>query len=355
MKLSRLQFLCFVGAGIAAPVFVGGLAIHAANAQDAESESFQGKTLTIAFGAPDGGVLDLQARFVGRFIAQHIPGKPSVVISAMPGAGSKVLARHLANIAPKDGTFIGVPFTNALIDPLLSGDKDPGYDASKFAYLGNSNSDVPLCMVSKSAPVQSLPDILQTEVFTAVSQPGGPTYDFPAIADGLLGARFHLVKGYAGGQDVALALQRGEVQAICGSWSQIKVRYPDILKGTMDFRVFVQEDSGRGSELAKAGIPSLASLADKDLDRQALRFFMTEFVISSPFVLPPGVPPKVVQTLRKAFSDTMSDPDLLAEAKRLNVDVSYMSGEDVQGMLSQVYQTSPEIVVRVKTALAKVQ
>lgn len=355
MKLFRRQFLQLFGAAVAAAVFPAGLAIHAAGAQGTESESFEGKTLTIAFGAADGGSLDLQARLVGRYIARHVPGRPTVVISAMPGAGSKILARHIYSIAQKDGTSIGLPFFNALIDPLISGDKDQSYDASKFIYLGSSNSDVPICLVNKSAPVQKLPDILRHELLTGTVSPGTPSYDFPAIAAGLLGAKFHLIKGYAGGQDVALALQRGEVQAICGSWSQIKVRYPDILNGSMDFRIFVQEDSGRGSELSKAGIPSLESLATNDSDRQALRFFMTEFVMSAPFILPPGVPPKVVQTLRKAFSDTMADADLLAEAKRLNISVAFISGEDVQGMLTKLYQTPPEIVARVKGALAKVQ
>ena len=355
MILFPRSFLHRAGQAFAAALFAAALAINGAHAQRAASESFEGKTLNILFGAPDGGSLYLQAQLVGRYIARHIPGKPTVVVSSLPGAGGKILARHLYNIAPKDGTTIGLPFFNALIDPLIGTDKDRSYDASNFIYLGSSNSDIPVCLVSKSAPVQSLPDLLQHELLTGVAPPGTPSYDFPAMAKGLLGARFHLIKGYPGGQEVALALQRGEVQSICGSWSQIKVRYPDILKGTMDFRVFVQEDSGRGSELSKAGIPALSSLAKNDLDRKALQFFMTGFVVSAPFILPPGVPPKTAQILRKAFSDTMSDPDLLAEAERLHVSVSFTDGENVQAMLKQLYQSPPETVERVKNALASAQ
>jgi tripartite-type tricarboxylate transporter receptor subunit TctC len=350
----RRRLLRLAAAAIAAAVFPAGLAIHAADAQG-DPESFEGKVVTIAFGAPDGGSLDLQARLVGRYIGRHIPGKPTVVVSSMPGAGGKIVARHIYNIAQKDGTWIGLPFFNALIDPLINADRDQSYDASKFTYLGSSNSDIPVCLVSKTAPVQTLSELKQHELLTGVAPPGTPSYDFPAIAKGLLGAKFHLIKGYAGGQEVALALQRGEVQAICGSWSQIKVRYPDILEGAMDFRVFVQEDSGRGSELSKAGIPSLASLATNDVDARALQFFMTGFVVSAPFILPPGVPPKAAQTLRKAFADTMTDVDLLAEAKRLNISVSFTSGENVQNMLTQLYRTPPEIVSRVKNALASTQ
>jgi tripartite-type tricarboxylate transporter receptor subunit TctC len=355
VKLSCRSFTKFARAAVAAPVFLAGLAIYSAIAQSADSPSFQGKVLTILFGGTGGGS-DIQAHLVGRFISQHITGRPTVVEAGMPGAGGVILARHLFNIASKDGGTLGVVSPGALMQPLLNAEKDTQYDASKFNYLGSPTSAIPVCIASKSVPTAPLQDMFQQQLITGVREPGSPGADFTYMAVALAGAKFRLVRGYAGGfQAVALALERGEVEVICAPWYVVKMRFPDILKGSTDFRVFVRGDSSTDSELAKAGIPSLASVMANDLDRQALEFAMDQFVIATPFVLPPNVATQTVQMLRRAFADTISDTDFLAQAKEENVDISFTDGESVQGMITRLYQTPPAVVDRVKKALAVTQ
>ncbi len=333
-------------------VLLAGLGFTAPTvAQTAATEPFRGKTLSIVFGASAGGALDLQAQLLSRHLGDHIPGKPNIVVSSMPGAVA-VLPRHLQNVAPKDGTTIGLFFSSVLVQPQLRDEKDSSYDANKFSYLGSSFADVPACMASKSAPVATPADILRNELIVGALPPGTTGGDFTTLIAGLLGAKFRLIRGYPGFQGEAFALEKGELQVVCVSWGAMKARYPDILSGKTDFRVFLRGDAGDDSELAKAGIAPLASLAASDLDRRALEFFMSQFEIASPFALPPNVPAATVEMLRKAFAETMADPAYLADAAKMKIDVSFASAERVREILDRINRAPPEVTGRVKKALA---
>jgi tripartite-type tricarboxylate transporter receptor subunit TctC len=326
------------------------VAAHPLAAQDAVVDFFKGKTITLEVGAPPGGVLDLHARLVSRHLARHIPGNPSVRVAYKPGAGSKVAARGLYTVAPKDGTWIVMTFPSAIVDPLLD-ITGLDYDPTKFQYIGSGSNEVPICMARTDGPINTLQDLVSKELIISATGPGGTNHDFPAAMAGLLGAKFNIIKGYAGGAQLGLAIERKEVQGVCGSWSYTKTQYPDILSGKLFAKIIVQGSMEGDPDLNKAGIPVAASLATNTQDRQALEQFLARYAFATPYMLPPEVPEERVVALRKAFAETMTDPDLIAEAQRIGTDIKLTTGEAVQQLVATIYGSPKPVIERLKAGL----
>ena len=340
--------------GLAALAFMLAAARGARALEDeALAKFFTGKTVTIAVGSSPGGGLDTFGRLLSRHMGKHIPGKPTVVVSNVPGAGGNVLANNLYTLAPKDGTFMGITFPSVIIDPLLS-ENHRGYDPTKFNYIGNANAEVLVCLLRRDAGVKSLEDFLKADLIIGATAPGSTTADFPMIVKGLLGAKFRLVTGYQGSREVTFAIEKNEVQGICGlGWSTVKVQYADILKGDMFATVFAQEDLKGHPELNAQNVPLIYSLAKSDEDKQALQMFYTQNAFSRPFILPPGVPADRVEALRKIFLETIADPELQADARKMNIEAVPTSGAELQQIIANMYATPPAIVGRVKKGMGR--
>ncbi len=321
-----------------------------ARAQPAAPDSFAGKTITLSYGASPGGVLDLQAQLISRHLGAHIPGAPSVVSSAVPGAASKILARHMFSAARKDGSEIGLVFPGALLDPLL-GEGASGYDPRRFTYLGGSHYEAPVCLLRNDAPAKDVDELFKTEAAFGGSAPGSPTYDFPMILKGVLGAKIKMIRGYPGGQEMALAMERGELNGTCGSWSQLRVRYPGVIKGDLPFRIVVHGDERADSDLGRSSVPSALTFARTTDERDALQFFLAQNAFAAPFLLPPDVDRSRRDALRRAFDETMRDPVLLEDAKRMNLDVEDQNGQSVEDGVGRLFAAPAAIVQRVKAAL----
>lgn len=338
-------------AALAAAVACGHLLAAPAQAQE---PAFKNKTITIAVGSTPGGGLDLFGRLVSRHLGKHLPGSPSVIVQNMPGAGGGIAATHLYAIAPKDGTSMAIVFPSVLIDPLLNDALRKDYDPTKFNYMGNANPETLTCLFRADVPIASLTDLRKTEVVIGATAPGSTTFDFPTVANAVLGFKMKIVAGYKGSRDVTLAIEKGEVQGICGlGWSTVKAQYPDILEGKRFGRVVAQEDLSGHPELNARGVPLMITLAQTDEERTLLQTFYAQNAFSRPFLLPPGVPADRIAMLRKAFLDTLKDPDLLAEAAKSNTDVAPSSGEDVQALVAKMYATPAPLVERLKKALGR--
>jgi tripartite-type tricarboxylate transporter receptor subunit TctC len=337
--------------------FAWALTLIAATALPAVAQvpvNFKGKTVTIYVGSSTGGGLDTFARLTARHMGKHIPGQPSVVISNMPGAGGGIAAQNLYNRAPADGTAMAISFPSIIIDPLLNEQLRRQYDPNKFIYVGNANAEVLVCLLRNDVPLGSLKEMTEREIVLGATAPGSTTSDFPTMANGILGTKFKLVTGYKGSRDVTLAMERNEVQGICGlGWSTVKVQYPEILSGTTFARVVAQEDLKGHPDLAAKGVPLMTSLATTDEERQALQMFYAQNAFSRTFILPPGVPDDRVKTMRAAFMATMADADLLADAKTMNVDVGPSTGEEVQALVKHMYELPQPIIERVKKAMGR--
>jgi tripartite-type tricarboxylate transporter receptor subunit TctC len=316
--------------------------------------SFSGKTVTVNVGSSTAGGLDTYGRLVARHLGKHIPGNPTVVVANVPGAGGNIVAQRLYNLAPKDGTHMAVTFPSVLVEPLLSEGGRKDFDPNKFNYIGNAHAEVLVCVMRNDAPVQKPEDLLSTEVLIGATAAGSTTADFPAMTNGVLGTKMKVITGYKGSREVTLAVEKGEVQGICGlGWSTVKVQNPDILTGKSYARVFAQEDMEGHPELNKTGVPLMISLAKSEEDRQAMQMFYAQNAFARPFILPPGVPAERIAVLRKAFEATMKDPELLAEAEKMRIDVEWSTGEAVQALVAKMYETPPAVIERVKKAMSR--
>jgi tripartite-type tricarboxylate transporter receptor subunit TctC len=326
------------------------LATHA-QAQDSVAAFYKGKQISIVVGSSAGGGYDTYARLLARHLGKHIPGNPVIVPSNMPGAASNIAAAYVYNVAPKDGTVIGAVQTAAVLDPLFADKARLKHDSSKFIYLGSATVDYYVCVIRADAAVKDFKDAQTREVILGASQPGTSTRDFPALLNNAAGAKFRIVSGYPGTREITLAIEKGEVQGVCGfSWSSLSVQHPDWLKKGF-IRVLVQENAKGHPEVNRLGVPHATDFAKTPQDRQIMDLIYSSEIFGRPYVLPPGVPPDRVAALRKAFMDTLRDPELLAEGQKAGLDLDPISGEELQSIAAKMYATPADVVERAKQAV----
>jgi tripartite-type tricarboxylate transporter receptor subunit TctC len=318
------------------------LVSFAAEAQSLES-FYRGKTIKLIVGSSAGGGYDTYARTIGRHLGNFIPGKPNFVIQNMPGGSSRAAANHLYNVAAKDGTVIAGVFSGIPAEPLMN----PSlvrFDARKFNWIGSAARDSQAGMVWHTAPTQTLQDVLSKEMIVGAS--GGATWDFPMLANAILGTKFKIIAGYSGTKEIALAMERGEVQGNAGTtWSSIKTQHPDWLK-EKKIRVFVQYTTKPHPELPD--VPVMISLAKTEADRQALMLSFARQDFARPYVAPPGLPAERVKALRTAFNSTMKDTAFLAEAKKRRIEIVPLTASEMTALIDEIYKTPPDVVARVQ-------
>ena len=319
-------------------------------AQDAVEQFYKGKQISVIVGSSSGGGYDTYARLLARHFGSAMPGNPTMVVQNMSGAGSNRAAGYIYSVAPKYGTAAAAIFPGAVLQPLLS-DAPVSHDPNKLIYLGSANSDVYVCYVRSDAPVKTFKDVLTKELIIGASNPGATTYDLPLLLNSVLGTKFRIVTGYAGSREMTLALERGEVQGACGiGWTGIETMHPDwFAKDTI--RVLVQLSTKGHDDLNKRGVPRAEELAPSEDDKKVIRLVFSQGIFGRPFVLPPGVPAERVAALRKAFVAAFNDKTLRAEADKMQLDVDPMSGDELQKLVADLYDTPPRLVERARQAL----
>jgi tripartite-type tricarboxylate transporter receptor subunit TctC len=334
----------FAAAALAALPFVG-----SAHAQDAVAQFYKGKQINLYVGSSAGGGYDTYARLLARRFGSYIPGNPTVVPQNMPGAGSNKLASYIYSVAAKDGTAIGAIFSGAILQPLLG---DPvQHDPSKFIYLGNANNEVFLCLARSDAPVKSFADALGRELIVGATNEGGSSRDFTAMLDNLLGARLRIVTGYPGSNEILLALERNEVQGVCGlGWSSIAPQRARLLDSGLA-RVLVQLATTGHPELNRMGVPLAIDFTKNEDDRKAMELVYSQLIFGRPFILPPGVPTERVAALRRAFMAALQDKDAAAEARGMQLDLDPLAGDAVQAEVAKAYAMPARIVERARQSL----
>jgi tripartite-type tricarboxylate transporter receptor subunit TctC len=319
--------------------------------QDSVEQFFRGKTINIYVGSSAGGGYDTYGRLVARHLGKHIPGQPTIVVQNMPGAGSNKAASYIYSVAPKDGTAIGAIFPGAILQPLL-GDTAVQHEPNKFIYLGSANSDVYHCYWRTEAAAKSFRDALDKDVILGASNEGGTTRDLPAMMVNLAGAKFRIVTGYAGSKEIGLAVERKEVDGACGiGWTGFTTLYPHWFEKKIVTLTLQLSVKGH-PELAKMGVPLAAEFARSKEDRQAMELVLSQGVFGRPFVLPPGVPQERADALRKAFTAAMTDPALVSDAKKANLDLEALSGADLQSLIASLYALPKSIVDRAKQSMS---
>jgi tripartite-type tricarboxylate transporter receptor subunit TctC len=335
--------------GIIAALVVA--AIGPAHGENAIEPFFRGKVITIHVGSSAGGGYDTYARLVARHLGKHIPGRPIIVVRNMPGSSSNKAASYLFSEAPNDGTAIGALFPSAILQPLL-GRVAVQHAPDKFIYLGSSSSDVLHCFVRADAPAKTFREAQQREVILGAGN-DGTTRELPAMLNNLAGAKFRTVTGFASSQEIVFAVERNKVHGACGiGWAGFGALYPywfDKKLVTMILQLAVKGHP----ELDAMGVPLATAFARSPEDRQAMDLVLSQGLFGRPYVLPPGVPPDRVALLRKAFMDAMTDPALVADARRTNLEIGAMSGADLQALVASLYAMPSHIVDRAKQSLAQ--
>ncbi|HEY7383002.1 MAG TPA: hypothetical protein VH743_04965 [Beijerinckiaceae bacterium] len=311
------------------------------------ADFYKGKTVEIYIGYSVGGAYDVYARLLARHMGKHLPGRPTVVNKNMEGAGSLRLANWLYNVAPKDGTVFGIIGRGIPFDPLLGGSGQ--FDATKFSWIGSANDEVSICAAWHATPVNTFEDLLTRDMIVGGTASGADTDQFPKIVNGVLGAKMRVISGYPGGNEITLAMERGEVQGRCGwSWSSVKATHPTWVQDKK-IKILMQLSLAKHPDLPD--VPLIMDLAKNDEQRQILKLVFARQVMGRPFLGPPGIPDDRLTALRKAFMDTMKDPEFLAEAEKGKLEITPVSGEDIQKLVTDVYATPKDVAAKVGAML----
>jgi tripartite-type tricarboxylate transporter receptor subunit TctC len=301
----------------------------------------QEKVVNLYVGYTAGGGYDVYGRIVARYMGPHLPGNPTIVVQNMPGAGSLRLANWLYSVAPKDGSVFGIVARGIAFDTLL-GMPGASYDATKFNWIGSANDEVSVCVAWHTSGITSFEQTMEKEMVVGGTGGSADTDQFPKVFNGVLGTKYKIVAGYPGGNDINLAMERGEVQGRCGwSWSSVKATQAEWLR-SKKINVLVQLSLSKHPDLPD--VPLIMDLAKTPLQKGIFQLVFARQVLGRPFLAPPGLPADRVAALRKAFMDTMQDKDYLAEADRAKLEVTPVSGEALQKVVSDAYAMPPEVI-----------
>lgn len=316
---------------------------------DSVADFYRGKSVDLYIGYSAGGGYDVYARLVARYLGKHLPGNPTVIPRNMEGAGSIRLTNWLFNVAPKDGTAIGTVARGAAFDPLFG---MPGgqFDATKFNWIGSANNEVSVCVAASSSGVSTFDQLLKTELVMGGSGGAADTDQFVYVINGVLGSKMKVIPGYPGGNEINLAIERGEVQGRCGwSWSSVKSTHPEWLR---DKRVNVLVQLSLAQHQDLPDVPLILDLARTPEERQIFSLVFARNVMGRPFMAPPGVPADRVEALRTAFMEALHDKALLAEAEKQDLEINPVPGAQIQKIVSDSYATDPAIVQRTAKLLS---
>lgn len=311
---------------------------------------YEGKSIRVVVGFSAGGGFDTYSRLIGRHLGRHIPGNPSVVVENMPGAASLVSANHVYNVAKPDGLTILNFHGNQVINQLIG---KPGieFDARKFEYIGIPTQDNVACAFHKSSGITSFDALknAKTPVKLGGVAPGDTTYNTARLLIAALKLPIQLVAGYKGTAEVRLAAEAGEVAGGCWQWESIKSIWRQGLDSG-NVAVVLQVNPKPHPELAK--VPNAVDFALNDNSKLLLKFGGHDpAAITRPYAVAPGTPKDRVQILRKAFTETLKDPEFLADAKKSRLDTDPLTGEEIEKIVAQLFKMDPALVNQLKEIL----
>jgi len=311
-------------------------------------EFYRGRQITLAVGAPPGGIYDLQGRLFARHIVNFIPGSPTIVVQNMPGAAGIRAANWLYNVAPRDGSALAISLNSLALNPFLS-PAEVKYKSEAFNWIGRGDAPPHLLYTLAKSGLASIEDAKKRDVLTAAIAPGTSTQMYPAMANAFIDTRFRIVSGYEGSGGVNMALERGEVEAVgANSWVNLVLTKPDWIRDKT-IRPLFQMTLERDPLMPDT--PTLVELARSDLDREAISFLVRTEEAGAYLIAPPETPGDRVDVLRKAFAEMMASPAFLAESRQLNFGVNPLEGAELQRRVARVAATPDNVVRRFREAI----
>ena len=318
---------------------------------------YQGKTISIIVGTKAGDVYDLYPRLLAEFWTKHIPGSPNIIVQNVPGAGSLIAANQVYNIAKPDGLTLGAIYPALYFNQLIK-KPEVKYDWAKFNFIGSTVTSNQLLYMRADTPYKSIKDVRKATTApkcgaTDISSAG---YYIPKIIDETLGTKFDIVSGYTSGQDIDLAVERGELQCRAFTITAYFAREPFISWRKRNFtNVLIQTGSKRDARLKDT--PTIYELMDKykttDGGRSLAKVILASGDFGRPIVAPPGVPADRVKALRDGFDKTLADPALLAEAERRRLEIDPTRWDEMESLAKDVMLTPPDVVARMRKLLGE--
>jgi tripartite-type tricarboxylate transporter receptor subunit TctC len=318
-----------------------------ARAADAVETFYKDRTIDLVIGGSAGGSFDLYGRLVARFMGRHIPGEPRIVARNMPGASGFAAVQWTATAAPRDGSAFAILPPQLAIQQKL-GMEGVKYDAGALTWIGRASPVVEVTYTWHGSPTKKIADAKTRETVMGSPAASSSGAVYLKQLNFIVGTKFRLVTGYPGTTEANLAMERGEIEGTSKPWNGLKSENAEWLRDKK-LNILVQYGLTRSPELPD--VPTLVELGPTEIDRDAFRFLATGPEMGRPFAAPPGLPPDRVFALRKAFMDTMEDPDLVAEAKRLNIDLGAAPGDYLQKFVADTLAFSPAAIARAKQAL----
>jgi len=304
-----------------------------------------GKQLRFVLGAAPGQDYDLWARLIGRHLSRHLPGSPVVVVQNMPGAGHMLATNWLYKVAPRDGSVWGMVSRN-IPNAAFQNFSGVRYDPLRFNWIGSPELNNRGCFAMDRARVKKAEDLFEHELIVGGTGAGSTVTETPNLLRGLLGMKFKVVDGYAKPQDAVLAMDRGELDGLCQTVQSFLQARPEWFKTGRARALFTLENEPVGG----LGAPTIYQFLKTDEQRKILDFLSSSIELGRPIMLPPEVPPERVQAMRRAFDGTVNDPLFREEAKKMRLDITHRTGEQLEAVIRAAKETPPEIIAKAAQA-----
>jgi tripartite-type tricarboxylate transporter receptor subunit TctC len=315
-----------------------------------ETDFYAGKQIRMIIGHPVGGDYDSGGRLLAKYLPKHIPGHPTIVVQNMPAAASVVAANYLYAQAPKDGTVFG-SFSRNIPNQAVLRQANLEPDPRRFNWLGATSLPSRVCVAWHTSKVTRGEDLFEREMVTAGSGAGSSLSIVPTVLNHVLGTKFRVVQGYSGAPEAMLAIERGEVEGVCNSLAQFRSHADLIRDGKL--RLLLHAEEAPIPE--HPDLPSVFKFAKSEEQKQFLRFVFSSVEFGRPYVLPPEVPAERVRILRRAMAEALKDPELIAEAHKGNIDMTYRSPEELTALIENLHQTPQAMIEEVKRLVPNMQ
>jgi tripartite-type tricarboxylate transporter receptor subunit TctC len=342
--MMRWTFTATAGAAMLGLALGPGLAIA-----DPIADFYKGKQINWILSAGAGGGYSAYALTFAPYFSAHIPGKPHIIVQNMPGAGGIRAMLYLQSVAPRDGTTIGLVHSSVPFAPLY-GIKGANFDPRQINWIGSINAATGICVSWTASGITTWQDLFDKEFIVGGTGAGSQMETMPAMLNKLFGTRIKVISGYKGGNDVYLAMERGEVHGRCGGLiSSIKSTRPDWFpkkKVSVPIQIAVERDP----EFPQS--PALIEFAKDQRTKDILQLILAPMEMDRPILAPPGTPRDTVAALRKAFHDTMNDPAFIAEAERQHLEIQEVEGDRIARLLQGAFALSPDVVKAANEAMA---
>ena len=326
------------------------LSCSALSGAHAQTDFYRGKQLRLITGHQVGNDYDVGARLLAKYLPKHIPGQPAIIVQNMVAAASVAAVNYVYGVAPRDGTVIGT-FSRNIPSQKLMGQANIEADARRFNWLGATSFPGRVCTVWHTAPVQTVDELFTKELIVGGAGAGSAPSILSTVFNHVLGTKFKLVEGYKGTQDALLAIERGELQGVCASYGQFRSYAHLISEGKLKFLL-------RAEEAVMPEIPNVPSIYEytkTEEQRQFMRFVFASTEFGRPYIFAPEVPKDRVALMQRAFAETLKDPELIAEAEKIKLDMSFRPPEGLEQLVAKLYATPPEIVEAAKKLVPNIQ